>query len=184
LLSFILLTLVSCNAAVLEGIVAGMNNASNAMMYGGAMYGGGSSMYSGVPYSLSPDVAVEQATQVINNNVKQYIEEEQRQTKRVQENLNNQMSNFWDNVSVSSDVAPVVPVYDVNNISTQNMTNQGSTTNSAVTSRSGTTCYLCHGLKKCWTCNGNRTYLVYGKYVKCPNCTDGLCSHCHGSGLK
>ena len=45
-------------------------------------------------------------------------------------------------------------------------------------------CYSCHGIKKCWTCNGARTYRnpLNGQYVKCPNCTDGLCHVCHGTG--
>lgn len=51
---------------------------------------------------------------------------------------------------------------------------------------SGIPCKLCRGLGKCWTCNGTRKYLngLTNKYVTCPNCTDGLCSHCHGSKLQ
>ena len=47
-------------------------------------------------------------------------------------------------------------------------------------------CPLCHGLKKCWTCNGSREILntYTGNYSRCPNCTNGLCSRCHGTGLK
>ncbi len=48
-------------------------------------------------------------------------------------------------------------------------------------------CYLCHGIGKCWTCSGTRRISnAYGAsgYTDCPNCTDGLCSHCHGSGKK
>lgn len=46
------------------------------------------------------------------------------------------------------------------------------------------TCPLCHGTKKCWTCYGKRTYInpLTNKEIACPNCSDGLCSKCHGSG--
>lgn len=62
-----------------------------------------------------------------------------------------------------------------------------SSSNSSYISTGNTnqaTCHLCHGLGKCWTCNGKRSYLnpLTNKFVECPNCTDGLCSHCHGSG--
>lgn len=46
------------------------------------------------------------------------------------------------------------------------------------------TCHLCHGTKKCWTCGGNGNYInpLTGDRVACPNCTDGWCSKCHGTG--
>ena len=45
-------------------------------------------------------------------------------------------------------------------------------------------CYLCHGTKKCWTCGGKRTFInpLTGKSIACPNCSDGWCSKCHGTG--
>lgn len=47
-------------------------------------------------------------------------------------------------------------------------------------------CSQCHGIKKCFTCNGNRKYINpnTNKYVSCPNCTNGLCSACGGTGKK
>lgn len=75
-----------------------------------------------------------------------------------------------------------VPVYPVTQGGVSTSSSHGSTTSSSSTTSSGKTCYLCHGIKKCWTCNGNRTYLVYGKYKDCPNCTDGWCRACHGTG--
>lgn len=61
-------------------------------------------------------------------------------------------------------------------------TSSGSSTGSS--SGSSKSCSLCHGLKKCWTCNGKRQYInpLTGKYVTCPNCTNGLCSSCGGTG--
>lgn len=63
-------------------------------------------------------------------------------------------------------------------------TSSFSSSSSVTSSSSGRPCHLCRGIKKCWTCNGKRSYLseMTGKYITCPNCTDGWCSHCHGSG--
>lgn len=60
--------------------------------------------------------------------------------------------------------------------------NQSSFTNTGATNEK--TCHLCHGIKKCWTCNGKRMYInpLTGKYVTCPNCTNGWCSRCNGTG--
>lgn len=65
-----------------------------------------------------------------------------------------------------------------------------SSSSSSTTTRTASSsqpCHLCHGTKKCWTCNGTRRvqngYGVKG-YHECPNCTDGWCSHCHGTGKK
>ena len=71
-----------------------------------------------------------------------------------------------------------------NDYNTHTTTNNSQSSTSSNKS-SGQTCYLCHGIKKCWTCNGTRKMLgMSGKYTTCPNCTDGWCSHCHGTGLK
>lgn len=48
-------------------------------------------------------------------------------------------------------------------------------------------CHLCHGLTRCWTCNGEHRYKNHltGQYVTCPNCgPDGLCRACGGTGKK
>ena len=64
--------------------------------------------------------------------------------------------------------------------------NGSSVSTSTSTKKVEAPCYLCHGQKKCATCNGRREFMnsYTGKYIPCPNCTDGLCSHCHGTGLK
>lgn len=58
--------------------------------------------------------------------------------------------------------------------------------NSSSTRSSSASCPQCHGLGKCWTCNGNRKYInpLTNKYVACPNCTNGLCSSCGGTGKR
>ena len=64
---------------------------------------------------------------------------------------------------------------------TTNSTSQPSSSKAS----SSKSCFLCHGIGKCWTCNGKKTiHATFGsdKILDCPNCTDGLCSHCHGSG--
>lgn len=72
----------------------------------------------------------------------------------------------------------------VNNGVNMSVGNQVSPAGSAVTTANDRTCNLCHGTKKCWTCYGKRTYInpLTGKSVACPNCSDGWCSKCHGTG--
>lgn len=73
----------------------------------------------------------------------------------------------------------------------QNMKNGGNTNSSS--GRSGTvtqqsssskSCSMCRGTKKCWTCSGNRSYInpLTNKRVSCPNCTNGNCPKCNGTG--
>ena len=61
-----------------------------------------------------------------------------------------------------------------------------STSTSGSSSSSDRSCRVCYGLGKCRTCNGNRQYFdtFTSKYIKCPNCTNGLCTSCGGSGRK
>lgn len=67
-----------------------------------------------------------------------------------------------------------------NNSSNYNHSNSTNTNRSS----KGKTCHICHGTKKCWTCGGNRTYInpLTNKRVACPNCTNGWCSRCNGTG--
>lgn len=62
----------------------------------------------------------------------------------------------------------------------------GSSTTSSGSSSSGRSCSVCYGLGKCRTCNGKGTYFdsLNSKTNKCPNCTNGLCTSCGGSGRK
>lgn len=45
-------------------------------------------------------------------------------------------------------------------------------------------CLTCYGTGDCPTCNGDRLYLnsFTGNQIVCPNCTDGKCWKCNGSG--
>lgn len=54
------------------------------------------------------------------------------------------------------------------------------------TSSSGRSCGVCYGSGKCRTCNGNGTYWdsLNGNRKKCPNCSNGLCTSCGGTGKK
>ena len=74
----------------------------------------------------------------------------------------------------------------VDAIGTNSFNNSNSSSYIGTGSTYEAPCHLCHGLGKCWTCNGSRSYLnpLTNEYAKCPNCTDGLCSHCHGTGKK
>lgn len=69
-------------------------------------------------------------------------------------------------------------------VGSSNSTISGSGSSSRTYSTSGKTCHICHGYKKCWTCSGNRTYInpLTNKRVACPNCTNGWCSRCNGTG--
>lgn len=83
------------------------------------------------------------------------------------------------------DAAPstvAVPAYSGGSVSTSS--SSSSYSGSSSSSSNGTTCPMCHGIKKCWTCNGKQTYHnpLTGKMVSCPNCTNGLCSKCGGTG--
>lgn len=83
--------------------------------------------------------------------------------------------------------------FDFSNVGTSSgtvMPAVGSSSTTTTTTRtpqqsSGSTlrsCRVCAGIGKCWTCNGNRYYTKNGKTFTCPNCTNGLCTTCGGTG--
>ena len=59
---------------------------------------------------------------------------------------------------------------------------------SGSSSSSGRSCRVCYGTGKCRTCNGKHWYYESsfgtGKKLICPNCSDGRCTSCGGSGRK
>ena len=72
---------------------------------------------------------------------------------------------------------------NASNHSTKTNSNSGS--KSYYSSRYGyKDCHVCHGLKKCNTCNGKGwiRHTMTGTTGDCPNCTDGKCSICGGTG--
>lgn len=103
----------------------------------------------------------------------------------------------WSNVNVNSTLAVDWSNVNWNNVPTgtyvqSNVPDTGTsytTTgsgNSTYSSSTSSPCKLCHGMKSCWTCNGSRRYLnpLTNEYITCPNCTNGLCSACGGTGIK
>lgn len=91
--------------------------------------------------------------------------------------------------------AIIVSVVAFGSINSTNNEQESTLLNSnylAVNSESGSqgvtyveqTCLRCHGSGRCATCNGKGWYYSpfgTGK-IACPNCTDGRCSACGGSG--
>lgn len=75
--------------------------------------------------------------------------------------------------------APVTTSGSVNSSSSSGSGSSSSTS-------SGRSCGVCYGTGKCRTCNGNGTFWdsLNGNRKNCPNCTNGNCTSCGGSGRK
>lgn len=168
-------SLISCS--FMEGMAAGMGG-YNPYGMGYSPYGGG------VNALLDPNLAIMQTNQQIyqRNQFSQSMarkaikqtdnqwEEEYQQAKKYRPNLT---KNQW-----AAERAQAITTAKMK----KNQSNGRYNGNS-----SSSKCYLCYGSGKCNTCYGSHKYInpLTGKYVTCPNCKkDGLCSHCHGSGLK
>jgi len=120
---------------------------------------------------MQHDAFIKQAAQRVVNSIKYDIEYQQKQEEEKFRKMHNCTMMEWYGASNA-------PQGNYNN------NNEGYSKKSTSGTSSGKSCYSCHGIKKCWTCNGERTYRnpLNGQYVKCPNCTDGLCHVCHGTG--
>lgn len=63
-----------------------------------------------------------------------------------------------------------------------------SSSSSSGSSSSERFCRLCVGSGKCRTCNGKGRYydtsFGVSKWIDCPNCSDGRCTSCGGSGKR
>lgn len=98
--------------------------------------------------------------------------------------MNNMMSSTdWSNVSTA-----YVPT-DYSSSSSSSSSSSTSSTTGRYESRYGDKdCYMCLGTGDCQTCNGTGHIWVIGEKRDCPNCTNGVCSKCHGTkkvyGLK
>lgn len=75
-----------------------------------------------------------------------------------------------------------IPVYGGNYGGAQSGGNTSSPSKQWRTVSYQESCPLCHGTGRCSTCDGKRWYMGFGYKLDCPNCTDGTCSKCHGTG--
>lgn len=179
-----------------EGLLAGLGN------MGGYGFGGNSYMTpssgGNMNYLLDPNYAVaqtmaqqQQYNQVFNNIAQQSVnqvlsEEEQEYQTFCKYNKKSDGSNYtkseWRALKGQA-------IQNMNSGNTSGVNsnstnyNRGNSTNTN-SSSGGKPCNICRGTKKCWTCGGNRTYInpLTNKRVACPNCTNGLCSRCNGTG--
>ena len=92
--------------------------------------------------------------------------------------------NNFSNVTWTSAPAYTAPV--VSGGGASYTSGSSSTAASSSSSGSSRSCGVCYGLGKCRTCNGKGSYFdeLNGNTKKCPNCTDGRCTSCGGSGKK
>ena len=188
------LLLASCGSFG-EGFLAGIGN------MGGYSYGGNSYMATAnagnMNYLLDPNYAVaqtmaqqQQYNQVFNNIAQQSVnqvlsEEEQEYQTFCKYNKKADGTNYTKNEWRALKGEAIRNMNGSNtSVGSSNSTVSGSGSSSRTNSTSGKTCHICHGYKKCRTCSGNRTYInpLTNKRVACPNCTNGWCSRCNGTG--
>ena len=193
-LAMAVLLLASCGSFG-EGFLAGIGN------MGGYSYGGNSYMATAnagnMNYLLDPNYAVaqtmaqqQQYNQVFNNIAQQSInqvlsEEEQEYQNFCKYNKKADGTNYTKNEWQALKGEAIRNMNGGNtSVGSSNSTISGSGSSSRTNSTSGKTCHICHGYKKCWTCSGNRTFInpLTNKRVACPNCTNGWCSRCNGTG--
>ena len=78
--------------------------------------------------------------------------------------------------------------YVPNTVSSVGYSSSLSGISSSSSSSSGRSCRVCYGTGKCRTCNGKHWYydssFGTGKKLICPNCSDGRCTSCGGSGKR
>lgn len=55
-------------------------------------------------------------------------------------------------------------------------------TKTAAPATRSTICKVCLGTGNCPACKGLKTTSLFGYTSKCNGCTDGKCTHCHGTG--
>lgn len=193
-LAMAVLLLASCGSFG-EGFLAGIGN------MGSYSYGGNSYMTSAnagnMNYLLDPNYAVaqtmaqqQQYNQVFNNIAQQSVnqvlsEEEQEYQTFCKYNKKADGTNYTKNEWRALKGKAIRNMNGGNtSVGSSNSTISGSGSSIRTNSTSDKTCHICHGTKKCWTCSGNRTYInpLTNKRVACPNCTNGWCSRCNGTG--
>ena len=194
LFALFLPVLVSCGSFG-ESLLAGISN------MGGYSYGENSyitpSSGGNINYLLDPNYAISQTmaqqqqyNQVFNSIAQQSInqvlsEEEQEYQNFCKYNKKSDGSNYTKSEWRALKGQAIQNMNSGKASGVSNSTNYNhSKSYNTNTASGGKTCHICHGTKKCWTCGGNRTYInpLTNKRVACPNCTNGWCSRCNGTG--
>ena len=194
LLALFLPGLVSCGSFG-EGLLAGISN------MGGYGYGENSyitpSSGGNINYLLDPNYAISQTmaqqqqyNQVFNSIAQQSVnqvlsEEEQEYQNFCKYNKKSDGSNYTKSEWRALKGQAIQNMNSGKASGASNSTNYNhSNSYNTNTSSGGKTCHICHGTKKCWTCGGYQTYRnpLTNKKVACPNCTNGWCSKCNGTG--
>lgn len=184
--SLVTFILTSCGSFG-EGILTGLGNMGGGYGYGYTTPQSGGNMN----YLLDPNYAVaqtmaqqQQYNQVFNNIAKQTVnqvlsQEEQEYQQFCKYNKKADGSNY------TKSEWRAMKGQAIQNMSNGAATSGSNSVKSSSTGGSSTKiCHICHGTKKCRTCNGQRTYInpLTNKRVACPNCTNGWCSRCNGTG--
>lgn len=174
----------SCSSSFWEGLATGMSGLGYYPTYSA----GGNNMN----YLLDPSYAMAQTIQQqqqVNNFFVETTTATMKQVKREEEEyINNWILNFKNNYGRNPTEQEINDArsqyYQIKNNSYEG--NRFSRKTTSTTTSRDKDCPLCNGMKKCITCFGEKIYLnpLTNKYIDCPNCTDGWCSRCHGSGKK
>lgn len=87
------------------------------------------------------------------------------------------------NSGISNDIF-ISNTYDYSKENEKNANNSVGTRNYYNNRYGYKECYSCHGQKECSTCNGKGwiRHTMTNTIGDCPNCTDGHCSSCEGTG--
>lgn len=195
LLGIVTLMLASCGSFG-EGFLAGIGNMGGYGGYGSsyvAPSGGGNMNYLLDPnYTVAQTMAQQQQyNQVFNNSAKQTVnqvlsEEEQEYQNFCKYNKKADGSNYTKSEWRALKGQAIQNMNSGGSSGSPRSSSYGrsSSSGSSSSTSSGKTCHICHGTKKCWTCGGNQTYInpLTNKRVACPNCTNGWCCRCNGTG--
>lgn len=194
-LAIVTLIFTSCGSFG-EAFLAGIGNMGGYGGYGSsymAPSGGGN-----MNYLLDPNYAVaqtmaqqQQYNQEFNNIAEQSVsqvlsEEEQEYQNFCKYNKKADGSNYTKSEWRALKGQAIQNMNSGDSSASSSSSSYGSSNSSGSSSstHSGKTCYICHGTKKCWTCGGYQSYInpLTGKRIACPNCTNGWCSKCNGTG--
>ena len=144
-----------------------------------------SSMTYGQYFYCPPPFSLEQAQWEIQQFTQQSLQQAQQLQQQYMQQQQQLQQQFQNQFQFSFPALPPANFASPAPSSSNSYNSSGSSANRK-SSSSRRSCRLCHGQGKCNTCWGSRRFLSsYGTgYVTCPNCTDGLCSRCHGSKVE